>query len=158
MVYLCSLFHWEKVFVRGEQVYSLHAYFIAIGSNRFKTHYQRCMLCCVLAPVMKPLERWVRYLCAKCLCYSVCVCICIICLRGSQCLKKPSVLTVNPEVHPVYLDLVNWQKISKNKHPSVSPPLSQICRHWNSASTDCQAVENMNVCVRIRAARLWQKS
>ncbi len=28
----------------GEPVYRLHAYFIAIWSNRFKTHYQRCML------------------------------------------------------------------------------------------------------------------
>ena len=58
-------------------------------------------------------------------CVGVCVCLYIwsICFRDSQAIEKPSVLTVNPKVH---LDSVTWQKISNNKHPSVSLSLSYI--------------------------------
>ncbi len=94
----------------------------------------------------------VRYLCA---CFvTVYVCIWIICFRGSRCLQKPSVLTVNPEVHRVYLDLVTRQKISNNKHPSVSLSLSykshkSAYNYWDSTVKACQAAENMNVHVRM---------
>lgn len=111
----------------GELVYSLHAYFMAIWSNRFKIHYQRCMLLQYFGSSDEASGEaaWGIYVhrecvTAPCVCVCLFVCIWMICFRGRWCLEKQPVLIVNPEVHRVYLELETWHKISSTKHQSVS--------------------------------------
>lgn len=77
-------------------MYSVHAYFRAIRSNRFKTVYQRCMLLqCFGSSDEASGEVGLGIfaqdvcVCVK-VCVTVCVWMCIICFGVSQCTQWAS--------------------------------------------------------------------